>query len=331
MRPMLAFDKRWLYRLIGLAIFFGILSTVDLSRLKLVIEESEHLWLILVALPITYGVIFIRYYRWYRICGQQEIAYPFWEGFIIYIASFGLGIITPGRLGELMKVNYLKNRGNFFGRSFFCIVLDRISDIGAMLLVAVPGALLMIPHLRANTGKHTLFIASGTVALCLVFFFIYKWRRFRKRSLKTIDKPTDGGIAMRILGTLKQYPAYFGSIGLGGMVEIVLLTFVSWAFIAVQHYLFATALCLSFTLFQIWVFASVAGLVTLLPISISGLGTREMTLIYLFSICHVSKEKAILFSGCMLLTILFYGVGSFLAWEMPGIKNMLVSLRKAST
>jgi len=323
----MAFDRRWLYRGIGLVIFVVILSTVDLSKLRAVIEGADRLWLILAALPITYLVTLIRYYRWFRICRRQEIPYPFWEGFLIYVASFGLGIITPGRLGELIKVNYLKNRGNLLGRSFFCVLLDRGCDVGTMIVVALLGALFMIPNTRLNMDKHILPISAGVIAILVAFYFLHKWWKPNESPIR----PSDGGIATRIRVEAKHYPAYFRAVGWDGGAEIALLTFVSWAAFAGQQYLFVTALCLDLTFLQIGVFTCITGLVALLPVSISGLGTREATLIYLFSLYQISKAGALIFSGCMLLSILFCGLGSVVAWEMPRIRQMLVSLRKTST
>ena len=57
-------------------------------------------------------------------------------------------------------------------------------------------------------------------------------------------------------------------------------------------------------------FMALSSLVTFLPISISGLGTRDAILIYLFSIINISKENAVVFS--LLIFITFYINGGLL-------------------
>jgi uncharacterized protein (TIRG00374 family) len=317
------FDHRWLYRCIGIVIFAIILGSIDFSKIKAILEETQRLWIILLALPLTYMVLFIRYYRWYRLSSRQDLCYPFWEGLIIYIASFGFSIITPGRLGELIKVNYLKNIGHRMGVSFFTVISDRVYDIGVMLLFAVPGAIFMVPTAKEVVLKRTFLCIVIMVALMLLFL---AWIALMKKR-KTILAERKNFI-LKIIDELVSFPIFVRKLGWVGILEAGTLTLVSWFLFFIQHYLFSISFSLGFSFLQIASIVSFTGLVSLLPISVSGLGTRDITLVYIFSQAGLSSEKALLFSGCMLLTIVFYGLGSFLAWELPGIKSKLISLKE---
>ncbi|MCX5752609.1 MAG: lysylphosphatidylglycerol synthase domain-containing protein, partial [Candidatus Krumholzibacteria bacterium] len=63
-----------------------------------------------------------------------------------------------------------------------------------------------------------------------------------------------------------------------------------------QCYLIADALDISISFLNIAFCISAANLISLLPISISGIGTRDATMIAMFSMLHLSRESAVSFS-----------------------------------
>ena len=66
-------------------------------------------------------------------------------------------------------------------------------------------------------------------------------------------------------------------------------------------------------------FMSISSIVTLLPLSFSGIGTRDAALIYLFSIISFSQETALIFSFLILLTFHIFGglIGAVCFYKKP--------------
>tara|TARA_B100000427_G_C15460098_1_gene573624 strand:- start:997 stop:1215 length:219 start_codon:yes stop_codon:yes gene_type:complete len=64
---------------------------------------------------------------------------------------------------------------------------------------------------------------------------------------------------------------------------------------------------------------AISNLVSFLPISISGLGTRDATLIFLFSLINIQSELALSYSLLIFFTIFLAGglFGYFCWWIKP--------------
>ena len=103
--------------------------TIDISFL---LEEIYRVntSLIILALIINIPHLFIKSFRWNFLLKQQKIFINPIETFMAYLSSLYIGYITPGRLGEFVKVIYLKsNRGISLSKGFSSVLIDRIFDL----------------------------------------------------------------------------------------------------------------------------------------------------------------------------------------------------------
>tara|TARA_B100002052_G_C15666700_1_gene499864 strand:+ start:555 stop:764 length:210 start_codon:yes stop_codon:yes gene_type:complete len=64
---------------------------------------------------------------------------------------------------------------------------------------------------------------------------------------------------------------------------------------------------------------AIANLISFIPISISGLGTRDTTLIFLFGIIGIKEELAFSYSFAVFILFFVLGglIGSFAWWRKP--------------
>ena len=58
----------------------------------------------------------------------SEIKYSLKDSFLMYCSGLYLGVVTPGRMGEIAKALYLKKDGYSMGKSLVGAVLDRLAD-----------------------------------------------------------------------------------------------------------------------------------------------------------------------------------------------------------
>ncbi len=303
---------RHLYRFIGLIILILIFRNVDFTIVGSIIKEGAGVWMVFAALPLTFLAVIIRYYRWYTISRYGKMGFPFLEGLLIYIAGFGLGIVTPGRVGEFIKINYMRNEGWALWPSFFSVFLDRLLDIAVMVVIALLGSMIFIKGFWNETLWVFVF-----AALLLTLVCVFVFRKFQKKQADKSNSPEKEGM----LNLIK-------SISWQGFMFLIVISFASWLVVAFQNFLFSISFQLSLSFIQVLFITSAVGLITLIPVTISGIGTREMALIYLFGQFGIGKEHAIVFSGCIFLTVILYGVVSYIPWEMSNIKSKLLSLKK---
>lgn len=95
------------------------------------------IWLIILLLSL--GNYMLRYLRWHGyICHQADYRVPKGRHLAIYLAGFSL-TMTPGKAGEAMRSLYLKQYAVPHSRSLGALLVERIMDLLAVLLMAGAG------------------------------------------------------------------------------------------------------------------------------------------------------------------------------------------------
>lgn len=298
-----------------------ILTKIDL-RLLLNNLSDINLFLYLFVLFLNVPQFFIKSFRWNQLLKQQKVIYSEFDSFLIYISSIFIGFITPGRLGEFIKAVYLKyDKGVSLSKSMSSVIVDRLFDLYLLILLGLLGIWKFdILGKLSNTSLLLLIIFISFPLLILnkqlmrkVISLIYK--SFIKKKVKLRNKIEE------------RFDDFY--IGINQLINLnlifsALLTCLSYSVFFIQCYLIAIAIGISINLISITLFMAISNLISFIPISISGLGTRDATLIYLFSLINLTPELAV--SYAFLVFIAFFicgGLMGLVAWwikplEMKG-------------
>ncbi|RLI95948.1 MAG: hypothetical protein DRO99_05185 [Candidatus Aenigmatarchaeota archaeon] len=314
-------DASKLLPLIGIVIFIAVLlSTGIMDIVDIIIRADPALLLIVLSLQIP--VIVIKAGKWKILTHAYGRGASLKECIQSWLVGFVIGIVTPGRMGELSKAYYLKDRISL-GRGIGTIVVDRIADISVLFTLAILGTILFIYSGFLEMDIIYLLVTLFVVFIALTLFVLAKG---------DLVKRFAGPVFRRIVphrhkpGMRKTFHDFYTGLGdirrRWQLVAVsVALSFVSWSFAILQYKLIATALSLQIGyLFLL----SVMPLVTLLdtlPISFSGLGTREIALIIFLGMLNVSAGEAVSFS--VLIFLLGYLVlvpFGLIFWFMKPIK-----------
>ena len=73
------------------------------------------------------------------------------------------------------------------------------------------------------------------------------------------------------------------------------------------------------TYLQLVTAVSISSIISLIPISVAGIGTRDAFLIFIFSQWGIAKEKAMLFSFCFLAVYLVSACFGYLCFHLEPI------------
>ena len=90
-------------RFIGLFVLFLILYLIDLKKLFINLSGINLSYLFL-SIILNIPHLYFKSLRWNLLLRQQAIFYSKTESFLIYMSSLYIGFLTPGRLGEFVKV-----------------------------------------------------------------------------------------------------------------------------------------------------------------------------------------------------------------------------------
>ena len=234
----------------------------------------------------------------------------------MYCSGLYIGILTPGRLGEMTKVLYLKKDGYSTGKSLVSAVLDRLSDFVFLLVFVFVGSLFLVTVFQKQILILILGIMISVFLLILLLKTgLIKWvlnKIFRIFIPKKYQKSWKINF-QDFINDLRVYK-------LKHYIIIFLITIFSWLFYYLQMYILAKGLNIHIPLLYLAISVTVAGLITLIPVSISGIGTRDVALILLFAPFLIAKEQIIAFSALILLMLIWAAFIGLICWFIKPIK-----------
>ncbi|MBU3925549.1 flippase-like domain-containing protein [Patescibacteria group bacterium] len=301
--------------IIGLIIFAIILSKTNLEGIFQNIKNINPLYLIL-AMLMTIPTLFNKALCWNYIKRKQGIKYNLKDSFLMYCSGIYIGLITPGRIGEITKAIHLKKDGHSMGKSLVSTVIDRLSDFAFLLLFLFVGSLFLITIFQ----KQVLILILGIILSIAIFlialkFDLIKWvinKLFNKLVPKKYQKSWKLNF-QDFINDLKSYK-------LKHYLVILFITTFSWIFYYLQMFILAKGVGIDIPILYLAIIVTIAGLITLIPISISGIGTRDATLLALFIPFAITTEQIIAFSVLILLMSLFAAFVGLICWLIKPIK-----------
>lgn len=299
---------------IGIALFIYILFSVGLDKIVSTFLAAD-LFFLLLTLLLVIPTMFIQTFKWDYLLKNQGINLPFWYLFKVYWIGLFYGAITPGKLGSLIRISYIQEKtGKNFGESSQSVILDRLMDFFPLLFLAVIGTILLANYFV------DLFLISFLAVVILVFVFWYFLNK--KRSKLVLGFLYRNVIPENLKEKSRQsFHSFYKNLpSKGKLLVSFVLSFLAWLFLIAQSWLISQAYGFNVDFFPFIFVLPIATVVAMIPITVNGLGTREATLIFLFSVFGISAETVIAFS-----------ILNFLYTEGIGLFGWFISLSDGGT
>jgi uncharacterized protein (TIRG00374 family) len=250
--------------------------------------------------------LLLRAARWKSLLSGQGLRSGFVETTNVYSYSILMGLVTPGHIGEFIKVFYLKRRGLSLGGSFFSVFLDRALDILFLFMVSVVALFALISSGAHHVTISVLLIAGMLGAFALMWFFT-RGKGF-DLAVICLGRISPAKFRERVLGGFSDFADGFQRMTRVGVTQAFALTAFAWSANYYAVYLLGLSLGFELSFPQMAGIAAISSLVALLPISVMGVGTRDATLIVLLAQYGVSEESAIAFSALCLSIMVWSAV-----------------------
>lgn len=286
--------KRYL-RLIGILLFIIILININLAAVCRCLLQANGYTLLLVML-INVFVVLLRAWRWVKLVEIQNYKLGFVEAFWSYLRSLYLGNVTPARVGELSRAYYLMKYVNTnSATAISSIIFDRVLDMYFMLILGIIGLITsnvwgdqywikaVFPLLMVLIA---IFIVFPNITLTIAKKFP-NWFDFRAKFVEWLQNFFDG---------IKSF------LSVKVVFPVILTIFVYLLFL-IQCFLLAYSMNLKIDFFYLAFCIAVFSTLSILPISVSNMGTREFVLIFMFSYVGFSSDLAVSYSLLFFITI----------------------------
>ena len=125
---------RWLMRLFGPVLLAWVIwRFAERDTLRDTLVEADPLP-ILAAIALNALVIHLKVWRWRNLLHALDVAIPFREAYRAFLPSLYLGLVTPGRVGDALRVQYLKrDHAVGYSEGLAVSVIDRLCDVYVLL------------------------------------------------------------------------------------------------------------------------------------------------------------------------------------------------------
>jgi uncharacterized protein (TIRG00374 family) len=321
------FNGKIFLRLIGVLLLLVILYLLDINTFLINLKKINPYYLIFAALLVV-PIYLVKSYRWYFLLLKQRILYRFTDAILAFTSANFIAFITPGRVGEIAKAYHVKkDLGLPLHKSIPSVVLDRIFDVYFLALFSFVGIFTL--SLSQNIKLGSIIVVSLLVVIPL---FLTR-RSLILRLVKYIfHAPILRKSSDRIVNFTEGFLNEFDNFKLIDIIIAFTLTGIGYLSLFISAYMISLSMQLDFSFSIIASFVAIGNIISFIPVSISGLGTREAVFIYLFSLFDESAEVAVLFS--ISLFFVFFVFGGALGYICFLIKPLGINiqfLKKSST
>ncbi|MCS6886196.1 MAG: lysylphosphatidylglycerol synthase transmembrane domain-containing protein [Acidobacteriota bacterium] len=296
-------SRRFAYTLLKLTVSFALIAAMlcraGFGETMAKLTSASLSWLLAAAVAYFLGV-FLRAWRWRVLLAGLEIKATIGQLSRLYLVGFFFNQIIPtGIGGDAMRAYMLAAKGVGSAKVANSVVVDRAAGLYSLLLMGAV-AMLLRPYM---VPKSTAVLLGAMVALATITVVLVFWSAGRL-TLDMLPQRLKG----RVTKLITDFYSAFAAYKLGTLLNAVLISFLFNLLLVLTNIFLAEALAINVSAWHLLFFVPIISATLLIPFSINGAGTRELTYVYLLGQVGISAESALAMSLSMYGLNLLLGI-----------------------
>lgn len=300
--------RAWLLRIAGTIVFLGLLVWLDLSG-TLPLEQvwaaltNANPWLVALSIALYVPFLTVKALRWRLVSAATNVSLSWGDAWRIYGIGLAAGTFTPGQAGDALKAWYVQRKGYTLARGLAGSVLDRLFDVAALAVLGLLGVLVFGGRFAGQTP-----VLVGWVIACVAAVAFLAWNRTRTWAVNFVA---------RRLARLRPGSGAGGSswsLGPRRLAYAVLLTLASFAISIFRVWLLAAAVGVFLGPLEVAGFVGLTTAAALVPVTVGGLGTREIVAAAAFAQIGYQPAQGIAVSLLILVLNVAQAVTGWVMW-----------------
>ncbi len=271
---------------------------VRLGELVEGVRDANPLYLIL-AFLCNLAVVFLSAHRWRLLLFAQQILLGFKRVLTIYFVGFFFNNFLPAGVGlDLTRAFYAARDSGKRAESLASVIVERVLGFLGLLFFALLALLFFLQH--AEGMRFFLFILGGT-GLLLIFTHLFLRRELVGKFTRLLDR-------LRFLRLGERFKKLYNSIYLyrdkrRASWEAIAHSFLLQGLLVLDNYFVGLSLGLDIPPLYYIAYIPIICIISMVPISINGLGVREGSYVLLFSRAGLMRFQA------LSLSLVFFLIG----------------------
>ncbi|KYK29160.1 hypothetical protein AYK20_00415 [Thermoplasmatales archaeon SG8-52-1] len=295
--------------ILGIIILIIILSTLDLQKIIDIFLKINLLYSVL-SFFVIIPLILLANIEWQILLKKQKIKVNFWYTIKNFFIGYFYGFITPGAFGAYIRSIYLsKESGAQIPKCVSNIIIFNTIEYLGLLIIGAISAI----YLSSIFNYLFLIIIVVIIVVISLFLFFFKDKKSKIFFVKIMQSKIFSTIKDKIEKNLTSF--YEDIPKLKDTFLPFSISIVGWILKYIMLFFIAKLFFIEIPFFTFIMIMAVAEVISSLPISIYGLGTREAALITIFRIWGVESENIVSFSLFLFVII----------WLSPSILGAFVT------
>ncbi len=295
-------------RIVGIVLFLFILSSIDLPQLGIAVSRIN-VFSVAISFVLVIVILSLRGLRWYVISDGLGLHLRSTEAIdglcVAQMASFML----PGALGDLIRVPYLKCRGNPTNSSLMSVLIDSLfAAVFPYLVLAISVIMFLNPTFSFTISMIILVILALCGSYCVYHLLKERlWPWFTEARRIEIEQLGGRG---RLLMSVHI------SINLLGKRRFILGLMLSagvWFTYTLLAWHLGQSVGINIPWSTMAIASTLASIFSTLPVSIQGVGIRES--VFLVVLTSLGTENVIAFSLLLMAMSLTPSIWGFISWQ----------------
>jgi glycosyltransferase 2 family protein len=301
---------RALVRLVGPALLVLVIARTPNRGAILHAVAAASAGPLLLAVLLNVVNIHLKVVRWQAILRVRGIAYGSGRAWVAFLTSLYLGMLTPGRVGDVLRARYLRHDLDVpYSEGIASVVVDRLCDLYVLVVFVAVGAVRYAPVLVGRLGYFTWAGVAATALGPLLLLVPGVAEAVLGRAFARLSPEGGGGLA-RFLEAVRA------NVG-RPLLFTLPLTVATFAINYLQGWLIARAMGLPMTFLDATCLLAIASLLGLLPISVSGVGVRELFFSLAFPMLGFAAADGVTF-GLLVFFVIYLVIVAigFVSWQL---------------
>ena len=276
---------------------------------------------LLLAIALNALSVHLKVLRWDALLRARDIRLPMRRLWSAFLGSLYVGMLTPGRLGDLLRVHYLHQDARIpYAEGFASVVMDRFCDLYILVVFASIGLVRFGSIINNELAYLTWGGILVTILIPLVFLIPGIAETFMRVVVRRLGFARDSNTAERFLESMRMQlrRSFWRSL---------VLTIAAFLVGFAQGWLICRAMGINIAYIDVMGLLAIAMLIGLVPITVSGVGVRELLFSLVMPSLGYDSEVGVGFGLMVFATIyLALAIAGFVSWQIsPPISNAPVS------
>ena len=298
-------NKKFLYMLkliISLGLIVYLLFLIDWNKAFNILKESQKIYLIIAFFLLLFGIFFASL-RWHLILKDNNIKFSVIRSYKGYLRGLFYNIFMPGVVGgDVVRIGICRFQADCkLGTATASVILERILGVFSLFVFLFLSHAIFFDKFLTGIDLRLLRYLIIIGLLFIIFFIVLVLSRYRL--MKWLQKKDFNGL----MSFVSTGIIAFCSVRMGTFLIVLFLSSLFQSVDIFACFLFSRAIGIQLSLPIFFGIIPLVYFVTVLPVSLGGLGVREGAFVFLFSAFGVGTTEAITLSFLVYFNRVIYG------------------------